>query len=98
MNGAGLGGRMSHFEIPYVRDYGFMFQIYDGGISVGTVLRAFGLSGDQMFVFGLQFRSGNPLFHYHEFSRMDFLTARIMNIICPPRTRRILIQYSYTLL
>ena len=49
-------------NIPYVRCYGFMFQICHGGISVGTALRAFGLSGDQTFVFGLQFRSGNPLF------------------------------------
>ena len=38
----------------------FMFQICHGGISVGTALRAFGLSGDQTFVIGLQFRSGNP--------------------------------------
>ena len=30
-------------------------------ISVGTMLRAFDLSGDQTFVFVLQFRSGNPL-------------------------------------
>ena len=37
-----------------------MFQICHEGISVGTALRAFGLSGDQTFVFGLQFRSGNP--------------------------------------
>ena len=39
-----------------------MFQICHGGISVDTGLRAFGLSGDQTFVFGLQFCSGNPLF------------------------------------
>ena len=66
-------------------------------ISVGTALRAFGLSGDQTFVFGLQFRSGNPF--YYEFSRMDFLTALVvMNIICPPRKRRIIIQHSYTLI
>ena len=76
-----------------------MFQICHGGISVGTALRAFGLSGDQTFEFGLQFRSGNPfLFPYYEFSRMDFLTALVvMNILCPPRKRRILIQHSYTL-
>ena len=52
----------------------FMLQICHGGISVGTALRAFGLSGDQTFVFGLQFRSGSPLFPYYKFSRMDFLT------------------------
>ena len=67
------------------------------GISVGTVLRAIGLSGDQTFVFGLQFCSGNPLFHYYEFSRMDFLTALVMIINCPLRKRRNLIQHSYTL-
>ena len=49
-------------RIPYVRCYGFMFQICHGGMSVGTALRAFGLSGNQTFAFGLQFRSGNPLF------------------------------------
>ena len=78
-------------EFPYVRCYGFMFQICHGGISVGTALRAFGSSGDQTFVFGLQFHSGNPFyFSYYEFSRMDFLTALVvMNIICPPRKRRI---------
>ena len=38
----------------------FMFQVCHEGISVGTTLRAFGLSGNQTFVFGLQFRSGNP--------------------------------------
>ena len=76
----------------------FMFQIGHEGISVGTALRAFGLSGDQTFVFGLQFRSGSPLFPYYEFSRMDFLTALVvMNIICPPRKRRNLIQHRYTL-
>ena len=48
------------YEFPYVRCYGFMSQICHEGISVGTALRAFGLSGDQTFVFGLQFRSGNP--------------------------------------
>ena len=48
------------YEFPYVRCYDFMFQICHEGISVGTALRAFGLSGDQTFVFGLQFRSGNP--------------------------------------
>ena len=70
-------------EFPYVRCYGFMFQICHEGISVGTALRAFGLSGDQTFVFGLQFRSGNPLFLYYEFSRMEFLTALVVtNIIC----------------
>ena len=37
-----------------------MSRICYGGISVGTALRAFDLSGDQTFVFGLQFRSGNP--------------------------------------
>ena len=69
-----------------------MFQICHGGISVGIALRAFGLCGDQTFVFELQFRSGNPLFPYYEFFRMDFLTALVvMNIICPPRKRRILI-------
>ena len=75
-------------RIPYVRCYEFMLQICHGGISVGTALRAFGLSGDQTFAFGLQFRSGNPLFHHYEFSRMDFLTILVMNIICPPRKRR----------
>ena len=75
-----------------------MLQICHGGISVGTVLRAFGLSGDQTIVVGLQFRSGNPLFPYYEFSRMDFLTALIMIINCTPRKRRILIQHSYTVL
>ena len=80
------------YEFPYVRCYGFMFQICHGGISVGTALRAFGLSGDQKFVFGLQFRSGNLLFLYYEFSRMDFLTALVMIINCPPRKRTILIQ------
>ena len=85
-------------RIPYVKCYGFVFQTSHGGISVGTTLRAFGLSGDETFAFGLQFRSGNPLFHYYEFSRMDFLTALVvMNIICPPRKRRIIIQHSYTL-
>ena len=98
MNGTGLEGRMLVFlcqrnEFPYVRCSGFMFQICYGGISIGTALRAFGLGGDQTFVFGLQFRSGNPLFHYYEFSRMDFLTALIMNIICPPRKKRILIRH-----
>ena len=56
----------------------FMVQICHEGISVGTALRAFGLSGDQTFVFGLQFRSGNPLFLYYEFSRMDSLTALVV--------------------
>ena len=50
-----------------------MFQVCHGEISIGTALRAFGLSGDQTFAFGLQFCSGNPLFPYYEFSRMDFL-------------------------
>ena len=84
-------------NIPYVRYYGFIFQICHGGISVGTALRAFGLSGDLTFVFGLQFHIGNPLFPYYEFSRMDFLTALVIIIYCPPRKRRILIQHSYTL-
>ena len=70
-----------------------MPRICHGGISVGTVLSAFGLSGDQTFVFGLQFRSGNPLFPYYEFSRMDFLTVLVMNINYPPRKRRILIRH-----
>ena len=39
-----------------------LVKVYYKGISVGTALRACGLSGDQMFEFGLQFRSGNPLF------------------------------------
>ena len=78
-------------EFPYVRCYRLMFQICHGGISVGTALRVFGLSGDQTFVFGLQFRSGNPIFLYYEFSRMNFLTALVMIINCPLRKRRILI-------
>ena len=73
-----------------------MFQICLRGISVGTGLRALDLSGDQTLVFGLQFRSGNPLFHYYKFSRMDFLTALIMIINWPLRKRRILIKHSYT--
>ena len=36
-------------------------KICHGGISVGTALRAFSLSGDQTFVFELQFCSGNLL-------------------------------------
>ena len=88
---------MSKIRISLCQMLWFMFQICHGGISVGTALRAFGLTGDQTFVFGLQFRSGNPLFHCHKFSRVDFLTALVMNIICPPRKRRILIQHSYTL-
>ena len=76
----------------------FMSRVCHGGISVGTALSAFGLSGDQTFAFGLQFRSGNPLFPYYKFSRMDFLTDLVvMNIICPPRKRMILIQHRYTL-
>ena len=86
------------YEYFLMSDIMVMFQICHGGISVGTALRAFGLSGDQTFVFGLQFRSGNPLFLYYEFSKMDFLTALVMNINCPPRKRRILIQYSYMLI
>ena len=74
-----------------------LFKVCHGGISIGTALRAFGLSGNQTFVFELQFRSGNPLFPYYEFSRMDFLPALVMIINCPPRKRRILIQHSYTL-
>ena len=86
-------------EFPYVRCHGLMFQVCHGGISVGTALRAFGLSGNQTFAFGLQFRIGNPLSPYYEFSRMDFLTALIvMKTICPLRKRRIIIQHSYTLL
>ena len=88
---------MLQIRIPYVRCYDFILQICHGGISVGTALRTFGLSGDQTFVFGLQFCSGNPLFLYYKFSRMDFLTALIMIINSPPRKRRILIQHSYTL-
>ena len=93
-----LAFRGQRYEFPYVRFYGLYLEICHGGISVGTVLRAFGLSGDQTFVFGLQFHSGNPSFPYYELSRMDFLTALVvMIIICPPRKRRILIQHSYAL-
>ena len=52
------------YEFPYVRCYGIMFEDLSWRNSVGTVLRAFGLSGDQTFVFGLQFYSGNPLFFF----------------------------------
>ena len=83
------------YEFPSVRCYGFMFQICCRGISIGTALRAFGLGGDQTFVFGLQLHSGNPLSLHYEFSRMDFLTALIMIINCPSKKRRILIQHSY---
>ena len=80
-------------------DMVFMFQVCHGGISVGTAQRPFGLSGDQTFVFGLQFHSGNPVFPFYKFSRMDFLTTLvIMNIIFPRRKRRILIRHSYSLI
>ena len=77
-----------------------MFEICHGGISVGTALRAFGLSGDQTFCIWIAIPQWQSfIFPYYEFSRMDFLTALVvMNIICPPRKRRILIQHSYTLL
>ena len=35
------------YEFPYVRCYVLCLEICHGGISVGTALRAFGLSGDQ---------------------------------------------------
>ena len=39
-------------------------HIYHVAISTGTTLRPLGLSEDQMFIFGLQFCSGNSLFIY----------------------------------
>ena len=89
---------MSPIRISLCQMLWFYVSDLSGGISVGTVLRAFGLSGNQTFVFGLQFHSGNSLFLYYKFSRMDFLNALIMNNNCPPRKRRIIIQHSYTLL
>src|SRR6266576_1162268 len=46
---------------------------------VGTALRAFGLSGNQTFVFGTQFRSGVPMnfFTLFLYSTMSFILSTL---------------------